>query len=264
LVRRNTPDPMKNLPGSNSGSPASPSPKRRSLPPTGQPAGHNRSPKKLEPMAARRRIGSSDSSAQQPSWQELYTAECRSHLHGQASLPKRSASVGSRELPSLENIVSAVPDSVPTRARVSTAETNNCKKTLAGSQHISFQRSSMLASVHAINQDLPADRHLSQALQLREETTRPDEKTLLQPIARHSERTMSQAVQVDRSLPAVFNSGSINAPSAAVPSTAVASSHFFQLGAAEVQVQNAEAPFARLRLADRGIGRVRSLSLGAG
>jgi len=49
LVRRNTPDPMKNLPGSNSGSPASPSPKRRSLPPTGQPAGHNRSPKKLEP-----------------------------------------------------------------------------------------------------------------------------------------------------------------------------------------------------------------------
>eukprot|EP00930_Biecheleria_cincta_P009985 TRINITY_DN111893_c0_g1_i1.p1 TRINITY_DN111893_c0_g1~~TRINITY_DN111893_c0_g1_i1.p1 ORF type:complete len:399 (-),score=30.32 TRINITY_DN111893_c0_g1_i1:158-1354(-) len=84
-----------------------------------------------------------------------------------AAVPRRLQSLppigpSSRGLPSLRNEDVQAPETdSATRPRVSSPEARSCMKALAGHRHINFHSSRSLASIHLINQDLPANNRLS-------------------------------------------------------------------------------------------------------
>lgn len=169
LQRRGTPEAVIVPPVSSAGSP--PGPSKRPPPPPSCSSPYSRA---LRPGAHLRPVS-----------RDL---ELRPVPALNAAAPRRLQSLppvgrSARVLPPLQNEDAAAPETdLATRPRVSSPEARSCREAIAVTRHINFQATNALASVHLINQDLPADQRLS--LMLSESTSsQPTEKTLSKPLS---------------------------------------------------------------------------------
>lgn len=105
-----------------------------------------------------------------------------------AAAPRRLQSVppigrSARILPPLRNEDAQAPETeLATRPRVSSPEARSCREALAVHRHINFKATDALASIHLINQELPADQRLTGMLS-QSTSSQETEKTLSKPLS---------------------------------------------------------------------------------